>query len=322
MELTEEISGVKVAEKSLSTFIYDWLKEKAPTVASSTLDSYRTVTKAFSDFMIAEGFADQDIAAITRDHVTSYRNHISKLKASKTVNRHVKMIRTLFKAALEDNLLSENPAEFVKSVRNSTEKERRPFTIPEINAILSVADEEWRSLIKFGLYTGQRLGDLARLTWHNVDLQREEIRLVTKKSGKPLCIPIAKPLLDHIEKLPVSDNPDQPIHSRSHETFMRKGQVGPLSNEFANLLFSAGLRESKVSHRKKETKEQGAQRMVHALSFHCLRHTAVTVLHEAGVPQAVVQQMIGHDSKSVHNGYIGVGREALIDAAQKFPNLA
>src|SRR6266478_5306595 len=42
---------------------------------------------------------------------------------------------------------------------------RRPFTAAEIQSIMSVADPEWQSLIKFGLYTGQRLSDLAPLTW-------------------------------------------------------------------------------------------------------------------------------------------------------------
>jgi integrase len=40
-----------------------------------------------------------------------------------------------------------------------------------VRAILNLADEEWRSMILFGLYTGQRLGDIASLRWNNVDLQ-------------------------------------------------------------------------------------------------------------------------------------------------------
>jgi integrase len=76
---------------------------------------------------------------------------------------------------------------------------RRPFTIPEIQAVLSVADPEWQSLIKFGFYTGQRLGDLAALRWHNLDLGRSEIRLFTSKTGRRMIIPIADGLRTHIE---------------------------------------------------------------------------------------------------------------------------
>jgi integrase len=35
-------------------------------------------------------------------------------------------------------------------------------------------------MIKFGLYTGQRLSDIAALTWSNIDLERNFIRLTTR----------------------------------------------------------------------------------------------------------------------------------------------
>lgn len=60
--------------------------------------------------------------------------------------------------------------------RRPDERARLPFTIEEIKAILAVADPEWQSLVKFALYTGQRLGDIAALTWANVDLNRQELR--------------------------------------------------------------------------------------------------------------------------------------------------
>jgi integrase len=41
--------------------------------------------------------------------------------------------------------------------------------IAELKSLLEIATPEWQSLIKFGLYTGQRLGDIAWLTWSNID---------------------------------------------------------------------------------------------------------------------------------------------------------
>jgi integrase len=57
------------------------------------------------------------------------------------------------------------------------------------------------------------------------------------------------------------------------------------------------------------------------LSFHSLRRTATTLLHEAGIPQAVAQALIGHDSAAVHEVYISVGHEALVKAAAAFPDV-
>jgi len=56
-------------------------------------------------------------------------------------------------------------------------------------------------------------------------------------------------------------------------------------------------------------------------SLQSLRRTATTLLHEAGVPSTVAQALIGHDSEEVHSDYITVGREALRNAAHKFPAL-
>lgn len=54
-------------------------------------------------------------------------------------------------------------------------------------------------------------------------------------------------------------------------------------------------------------------------SFHSLRRTATTLLHEAGVPSTVAQALIGHDSEEVHSDYITVDREALRNAVNSFP---
>ena len=61
----------------------------------------------------------------------------------------------------------------------------RSFTIDELRIVLDVADPEWKSMILFGLYTGQRLADVATLRWSNVDLAILSVRLWTMWS---LCV--------------------------------------------------------------------------------------------------------------------------------------
>jgi hypothetical protein len=66
---------------------------------------------------------------------------------------------------------------------------------------------------------------------------------------------------------------------------------------------------------------KSGRRRINELSFHSLRRTATTLLHEAGVPPTVAQALIGHDSQEVHHDYIGIGREALRSAVNRFPKL-
>jgi Site-specific recombinase XerD len=215
-QLHQEITGNEVSQNSLRNFLENWLENKAPEIAHSTLAFYRNAARKFLTFL--GDTADADLTEITREHITRFRNEEAKRFAPKTVNHEVKFLRMIFRAARRDALVGDDPAEFVDTIRKGKATVRRPFTIPELKAVLSVADDEWRSMVIFGLYSGQRLGDVAALTWQNIHLQQGEIRLVTRKTHKTLILPIAAPLRRHIEALPASDDPAAPLHPRRSQS--------------------------------------------------------------------------------------------------------
>jgi len=146
-----------------------------------------------------------------------------------------------------------------------------------------------------------------------------EIRLVTRKTGKRMRIPIAPPLRTHLESLPSSDTTDTPLHARGHRVLSERGKTGELSRQFGELLADAGLRP-KTTHKSKG-KGRAAACHRHEISFHALRRTATTWLHEAGIPAAVVQSLIGHDSADVHALYVCVGRDALVSVVKSLPSV-
>jgi integrase len=262
------------------------------------------------------------LVEITKNELLKFRNALVEAGlASKTVNNHLKCAKMLFKAARRDGLLSEDPSEFVATVRSQRAAgEKLPFSIPELRAVLSVADPEWRSMILFGLYTGQRLGDLARLRWHNIDLEKNELRLITAKTDRRLIIPLPAPLRKHLEGLPSGGDPTAPLHPRACAIVDVQKRSGTLSREFGELLAKAGLRP-KRPHHVSLGKTRSGPREASQLSFHSLRRTATTLLHEAGVAQSVAQAFIGHDSAAIHEVYVSVGRKALVEAAEAFPEI-
>jgi integrase len=157
----------------------------------------------------------------------------------------------------------------------------------------------------FGLYTGQRLGDIATLRWNNLDLARGELRLSTRKTGKAIVLPLAASLRRQIEfSSTFSNEPSAPIHPKAFDLVERQRKTGNLSNQFAELLAAARLRLKKKQ--KSTGKSRGKRRNIEPLSFHSLCRTATTLLHEAGVPSAVAQALIGHDSAEMHELYISV----------------
>jgi len=196
----------------------------------------------------------------------------------------------IFKAARQERIISEDPSEFVSTTKKAAPKVRRPFTIVELQSVMAVADDEWKSMIRFGLYTGQRLGDIARLKWGNVDLEKGEIRLVAQKTNKTLVLPIAAPLKQHLESLLAHPGRDEPVHARAFAIVGKQGRSANLSNQFSDLLAKAGLRKKASRTRVAAQAGRAAVRETGELSFHCLRHTAVSMVKEAGAPEAAVME--------------------------------
>jgi integrase len=219
--LHEEIAGEAVSQKSLRAYTTEWLAAKAPEIGVRTHGAYSgSLTQLFN---YLEPRADVPIGDLTKNEFIAYRNHLSASLSATTANNHLALVKMLFGSARRDGVCLDNPAEFIGPVRAAGRKteQKRSFTFAELQAILTVADPEWRSLILFGLYTGQRLSDLVSLTWNNLDLERGEVRLVTGKTNRRMIIPMAPALRSHIESLPAGDNPQAPLHPRAYAMLTR-----------------------------------------------------------------------------------------------------
>jgi integrase len=317
--LYEEFYAEKLPASSVRQFGAIWLKSVKPELSESSYSSYQKTLEVFLSHLGPK--ADWDIIDIDRREILAFRNHLAKTLSPASTNRYLKIVRMIFKAAERDETITKNPAEFVPIIkdRDTDGPARRPFSLDEIRAVLAVANPEWQSLIKFGLYTGQRLGDMASLTWANIDLGQEEIRFNTRKTGRRMSVPIAAPLRDHLLSLGGLDSPKAPIHPKAYNLIVEQGRSNTLSKQFIDLLAQVGLREP-VTHQRRGAGRSVARR-ASELSFHSLRHTAVSLLKAAGVPHATVQELVGHESAAVSQHYTHVDREALHKAAGRFPTL-
>jgi integrase len=316
--LHEELSGERIVRATVRSRVATWLETKKPETAPATLYFYRNSLGKFLDFPGPR--ADHPITEVTKQDVIAFRNWVSTQVSAKTTNHGLRAVKSFFKSAREDDVIPEDPAASVKGVqKEATTSKKRAFTLDELRAVLDVADPEWKSMILFGLYTGQRLADVATVRWSNVDLVKSEIRLTTRKTDKVMILPIAAPLRRYLEGVPSTDDGDAPLHPRAFAVVERLSKSGGLSGQFIDLLAQAGIRE-KRAHRSRGI-GRSAQRQAAGLSFHSLRRTATTLLHEAGVPAAVVQSLIGHDSEEVHQLYVAVGKEAMASAAATLPDL-
>ena len=317
----DEAAGVTVAK-----FAKSWLEEIKPSVASSTHATYATGMK---DFVQSLGErAALSLLHLSRSDIARYRKSLADGHPV-TGNLRLKLVRMMLKAAKDAGHSVDDVFVGVKPFREGREETaaRRPFTVPELQRLLTVADKEWRSLILFGLYTGQRLGDIAALRWSQIDTARGEIVLTTKKTGRRMVIPINTALAEHLTSLPGSDDPKALLHPRAAALVNgAKGKVSTLSRHFGELLESAGLRSveepqaGKPAHDARGIGREG-RRTVAELSFHSLRHTARSLLESAGVPLKTAMDLIGHSDTGSSLGYTHVDSDALRRAAEHLPRL-
>jgi integrase len=317
-DLFQSISGDPLPAGTIGEFLRAWISLKQAENADRTAERYASVAEAFLTHLGDR--SKLDLNYLTAKDILSFRDKLLKRVAPSTVNQHVKILRVALNQAKREGLIQTNPAAQVMRVKLAgDEVERRAFTLPELKQILRVATDEWRGMIAFGLYTGQRLGDIARLTWNNVDVERQEIRFATAKTKRRTVLPIAAPLLDYLTSVPAAEDATQPLFPKLAARLRSSNRAGTLSNQFHEILVAAGMAASR-SHRG-TGKGRAARRQASQISFHSLRHTATSLLKAAGVSDAVAREFIGHDSAAVSRHYTHIETAALCRAAEKLPNI-
>ena len=167
----------------------------------------------------------------------------------------------------------------------------------------------------FGLYLGQRLGDLAKLTWHAVNLESSEIAFTARKTGRRIILPLVQPLSDYVALLPASDNPNAYIFPRAASA----KRTASLSNQFREILADAGLVEPPTHKATKRGRNQA--REASEISFHSLRHSAVTMLKAAGVSDFIAREIVGHESAAVSRQYTHLTTDDKLAAMQRLPDV-
>jgi integrase len=299
---------------SIKSWCETWLASKKIEVEESTYVSYKIIIQRFIDF-IGDAASNRDIATLDSTDIARFRNQELTQLARGTVNLRLAVLRICFGEAVRQGLLTLNPGDRVDNLKSSAESKRRAFTLPEIQRILKACDTEWRGLVLFGLYTGQRLGDLARLTWRAVDLEADEIAFVAKKTGRRIVLPLMPALSDYLASLPASDDPNAPIFPRS----AAMKTTGTLSCQFREVLVEAGLAEPYQSRR---GNKRSTRRDTSDISFHSFRHSATSMLKNAGVSNALAMAIIGHESEAVSRTYTHHSTDDLRRAMAKLPDVS
>ena len=102
----------------------------------------------------------------------------------------------------------------------------------------------------------------------------------------------------------------------SHPCRQNTGGTTGLSQNFAKLMQAAGIEREEIRER------QGIKgRVVHALSYHSLRHTMNSILANEGVSQELRQSIVGHASKTINSHYTHLEFSTMQSVIAKLPTI-
>lgn len=321
-DLYKQATGTSLDTLTTRKFANQWLSDKKGSVEEKTHAGYIRLLDSFLSFLGRK--ADEPLQAVSEEDIRKWRDDRRDGVSATTVNIALRVLRMFFGDASKRDLIGSNPAIRIPVLKRTDKNERRPFTPQEIQKLLPHLPPEWKSLVMLGLYTGQRLGDIVRLRWRDVDETAGEIRLVTKKTGRAQKIPIAEPLRRYLGSLPRPMSRDLPLHPDALAVVeAQKGSVSTLSRQFHDFMSKAGLVPKRAHERREKAKGHGKnERQSSDLTFHCLRHTLTSMLKNAGVSSAIAEEIVGHNSSEINRMYTHIDQDSLMRAMSTLPDIA
>jgi integrase len=304
---------------SIHEFFTQWPERVRVESGHKTIIRYQGVVRRFLAFLGHR--ATLSIAHLSSVDITRFRDHLAKLHSPASVNLSLAAIQSGLSRAFDDRLVDTNECARVRRLADdqSRSQQRRAFTEDELKKILAACDIEWRGMVLTSLYTGARLGDVSLLRFENIDFSSRELIFKSEKTGRQQAVPIAAPLFKHLSSLAPNGSRD-PLFPRAFATRQRGVPTGSLSNQFRRILERADI----VEHRDNHTvlsKGRDARRESAGLGFHCLRHTATSLLKSVGTSDVVAREIIGHDSTAVSRIYTHIGTDVLRRAVDQLPDI-
>ncbi len=251
--------------------------------------SRRAYAQSLRDFF---AWVETPPAAVTSRQIIAYRETLAAAgKRAATVNRHLAAIRALYSAALDEGLLTRNPAAGVTTLETGREGSTPALTREQVQAMLRAIDRTTLqglrdyALILLLVRTGLRREEAARARVEDLQQQQGHWTLrVTRKGGGPQLVKVPadvyRALRAWLDAAALRDGALWRSLTRTGRGRAMVYQVGPA-------LTTDGILKSV---------QQRARRggISIPISPHALRATFITLALDGGAPLHKVQYAAGH----------------------------
>lgn len=305
-----------------------WLDTKRRK-GSTTYTKYESDIRHFLEFL--ENDADAEINDFQRSWLGLYATHLMNEYglATSTINGKLKNVRQFLKYSYTEGYADHNYGDKWQCLKPSVSEKRdrvkrRKYTEDEITTVLDYAGGDWYDVITFALYTGQRLGDIVTAAVSDFDMTHNAWRFFNIKKGRRMEVPLTPQVLEIVKRRSSHGEFLFPQFAAKYNRVIEKGGIMvkqgslQLSNQFNDhILVPTGLSKIKHSCRSRKAHGKRGAKQQSELCFHSLRYTAASMMHERGMSERVVKDIIGHDCDAVHNVYVDISLETKAKEMEK-----
>jgi integrase len=206
------------------------------------------------------------ISKINTVAVATLRDSLSKSYKATTVLKFLDLLNRTMKYAQIDlgiHLPHGLPVEKIRKPKNGQPRDRR-LAKDEQTKILSYAPDQLKPVIKFAIATAMRRGEIAELTWKDINRQGRFALLRETKNGSSRKVPLSDDALAVLDSIP------RKLHDN---LIFGYGNADSITKAFERTCIKAGIND---------------------LRFHDLRHEAVSRAFEAGLNVMEAAAVSGH----------------------------
>jgi integrase len=203
-DMHKRITGKALNFVTPRSYMEEYLQSKEAKATKATMHSYRKIVKFFLLHLGSK--AEQDIQRVKPVDVQGFIASRTKGGAAPaTVKLDIKVLNSVFLRAMKQGICVLNPAATVDMPIVDSDP-KLPFSLSEVQAIVKACpDDEWRSLVYLGFYTGGRIRDISDLTWSSLDLGKNPVvayrqRKIRKGSQGKVRITMHPDLKDWLEE--------------------------------------------------------------------------------------------------------------------------
>jgi integrase len=256
-------------------------------------------------------FGSKAISKITKDNCKEFYNSLDKSKHH-TVTHCMIRLKSIFYQAIEDGIITENPAKGIK-IKKPEYNPRIAVSSAlldknEINTLIEATAPKYRLITVLGAYCGTRIGEALALTPKDINKNDHTLSIsksVNHRGGKA-----------HITK-PKTPNSNRIIHIPPEAWHWVVEHLENYSGE--NYLFERTDKQP-MSRSKWNDKYFSQARLAikrPKFRYHDLRHTCMTHYSRQGATIRDVMAIAGHSTPDMAIIYQETSSERLSELAQK-----